>query len=250
MNTNKELNYRLYIQREENFVRQDIRKEFSHYDMIRYGKIQEVRESIPGRKANFYNGKGVLSADPTRNMMYHFVISTGMVSRVCVEGGMSQNEAYTLSDVYIRRADQMQKAEEILDLFFEMQLDFTERMHRLESHRSDQSLHVRHAIEYIYDHLHEQITTEELAKLVGLNRSYFSKRFASEVGTPVKKFILQAKITTARNMLENEAYSISDIAFSLGFCSQSAFTAAFRAVTQTTPRQYREHLQVSPHGLE
>ncbi len=246
MNTNKELNYRLYIQREEQFVRQGIRQEFSNYDMIRYGKIQAVKDSIPARKANFYQGKGELSPDPTRNIMYHFVIATAMVSRVCVEGGMSQNEAYTLSDVYIRRADQMRNAQEILDLFFEMQVDFTERMHRLATHKEDQSLYVRRAIDYIYDHLHEPVTTEELAKLNGLNRSYFSRLFSKEVGIPAKRYILEAKITTAQNMMENEAYSISDIAFSLGFCSQSAFTAAFRSVTGNTPHKYRETLKVAP----
>ena len=69
--------------------------------------------------------------------------------------------------------------------------------------------------------------------------SYFSKLFSKEVGTTVKAYILSVKIATAKNMLEKSDHSISDIYFSLGFSSQSAFTAAFKKLTGTTPNKYR-----------
>ena len=131
MNTSKELNYRLYIQREENFVRQDVRKEFSSYDWIRYGEVEKIKSSIPGRKKNFYEGKGILSSNPLRNITYHFVISVAMIARVCMDAGMSHDEAYTLSDLYIRKVDLMTDPNKVLDLLYDMQIDFAERMQKV-----------------------------------------------------------------------------------------------------------------------
>lgn len=240
MNTSKELNYRLYIQREENFVRQDVRKEFSSYDWIRYGEVEKIKSSIPGRKKNFYEGKGILSSNPLRNITYHFVISVSMIARVCMDAGMSHDEAYTLSDLYIRKVDLMTDPNKVLDLLYDMQIDFAERMQKVIKYEKNYSIYTRHAIDYIYDHLHEQVTMSELAEREGLNKSYFSKLFSNEVGIPVKQFILKAKLNTAKNMLENPEYSISDIAFSLGFSSQSAFTAAFKNQMDMTPKKYRD----------
>ena len=40
MNTREELNYRLYVQRDEEFVRTDVRKEFSRYEDIVNGSVE------------------------------------------------------------------------------------------------------------------------------------------------------------------------------------------------------------------
>jgi AraC-like DNA-binding protein len=56
---------------------------------------------------------------------------------------------------------------------------------------------------------------------------------------PVKAYILKAKITTAQNILIFSDFPISEIAASLGFSSQSAFSAVFRKFSGMTPFQYR-----------
>ena len=241
MNTARELNYRLYIYRDENFTRSDVRREFSVYDMIRNGETDLLKETLEERKANFLTGKGVLSENPLKNMMYHFIVSTAIISRVCLDGGMSHEDAYTLSDLYIRKADLISDPGKILDLLYEMQLDYALRMNSLSRKEHSYSPYVRHAIDYIYDHLHEKLTMEALAHNEDLNPSYFSTLFARDVGISVKKYILRARLTTGRNMLSNPDFSISDIAFSLRFSSQSAFTAAFKKEFSCTPAQYRKN---------
>ena len=241
MNTNKELNYRLYLQREEAFTRTDIATEFSRYDAIKNGNVDEIKERMKTIRQRFYKGKGVLSDNPLRNNIYHFVVSAGVIARICIDSGLPHDEAYTLSDIYIRRADQCTNPDEVIDLLAEMQIDYTTRMKNLKKANTI-SVHIRRSIDYIYDHLHETLTMEELAGIEGLNPSYFSKLFTKETGTPVKAYILNAKINTAQNMLANSEHSISDIALSLGFSSHSAFSAAFKKITGMTPWKYRnEH---------
>ena len=128
MNTNRELNYRLFIQNEEDFHRTEIRSEFGRYDDIRNGDIEKVRENIKAIKAHYYEGKGMLSDSLLRNNQYHFAIGVGIIARVCIDGGMKHIIAYTLSDIYIRRGDKCREPQELIELTGVMMTDFTERM--------------------------------------------------------------------------------------------------------------------------
>lgn len=238
MDTNRDLNYRLFIQKESNFIRTDIHTEYERYATIRSGDVEKVRENFEKIKSNFDDGKGVLSDDPVRNTIYHLVVAGALIARFCVEAGMEQDVAYTLTDIYIRKADKCRSSAQVIDLLEEMQLDFAERMRDLR--KADAiSIHVRRTIDYIYNHLHELITLKELAEREKLNPSYLAKLFLKETGCTVKGYITQAKINTAKNMLKYSDFSLSDIALALGFCTQSAFTSVFRKNTGITPAKYR-----------
>jgi AraC-type DNA-binding domain-containing proteins len=240
MDTGKELIYRLYIQREEEFVRTDIKQEFSRYDDIKNGDVEKVKANFKELRKDFFKGKGLLSKDPLRNVKYHLIVSIGVISRICMKNGMPHDEAYTMSDIYIQAADECTEIDQVIDLLEQAQIDYATRMKKI-IQKNEYSIYVRHAIDYIYDHLHEPITMEHLAHNEGLNPSYFSKLFSQEIGTPVKAFIITIKIQTAKNMLEKSDYSVADIAFSLGFSSQSAFTSTFKKLTGTTPASYRKN---------
>lgn len=240
METEKQLNYQLYIHRDENFDRTNIKSEFSRYNDIKYGNVDKVKESIAYIKENFYKGKGTLSDNLLRNNIYHLVIAVGIVSRVCIDAGLSQEESYTLSDIYIRRADQCKTPKEVIDLTCEMQLDYATRMHNLKKTPAI-SFHIRNSIDYIYNHLHQPLTMEQLAENENLNPSYFSKLFVKETGTTAKAFIIDAKMKTAKNMLLYSDGTLFSIAMALGFSSQSAFSAAFKKHTGITPGEFRNN---------
>lgn len=239
MNTNRDLNYHLYVQKMEGFNRTPFHSEFEKYMVIQSGNVEEVRKNFAKIRPNFMSGKGKLSEDPVRNVMYHFVTSVALTSRICVEGGLSHDEAYTLSDIYIQKADKCSSCEQIIDIFEEMQVDFAGRMRELKKTNAT-SIHIRRCIDYIYEHLHEKLTINELARFSDLNASYLSKLFLKETGVSVKTFIINAKIDTAKNMLKHSDFSYLDISLALGFSTQSAFISVFKKNTGMTPKQYRE----------
>ena len=239
MKTDRDLNYRLYIQRTDGFTRSPYDRELRVYRTIQSGDTEAVKSNFRRIRKNFFEGKGTLSPDPVRNIMYHFVTAVGLVARFCIEGGMGHDTAYTLSDIYIQRGDWLNDVEKIIDLFEEMQLDFAERMRTLKK-EDVTSLNVRRCIDYIYEHLHEELTLNVLAEQVGLNPSYLSKLFSKEKGMSIKTFITRAKVSTAENLLRSSDFSCLDIAFALGFSSQSAFISVFRKINGITPKKYRE----------
>lgn len=245
MNTNKDLKYRLFLQKENGFTRTSFQREFEKYKDIQSGNIKKVKNNFKQIRQNFYAGKGTLSNNPVNNIRYHMIISTAIIARICVEGGMNHDEAYTLSDIYIQTVDKMNSFDDILDTFEKMHIDFATRMNEIKKENVI-SIHVRKCIDYIYDHLHEKITVPILAEYVGLNMSYLSKLFAAETGSSIHEFIINVRLETAENMLKHSDYSYIEIAVALGFSSQSAFIAAFKKKNGITPKKY----QALNYGLE
>ena len=239
MKTDRDLNYRMYVQRNDGFTRNPFEQEMKFYRTIQSGDVEGIKELFKGVRKNFSEGKGTLSADPIRNLMYHFVTAVAIISRFCVEAGLPHDVAYTLSDIYIQRADKLNDFEAILDLLGEMQVDFAERMRTMKKENVI-SLHVRRCIDYIYDHLHEDLTLNVLSEYVGLNQSYLSKLFSKETGMSIKTFVINEKVKTAENLLKNSDFSCLDISLALGFSSQSAFISTFKKQIGMTPKKYRE----------
>lgn len=238
MNTDHDLNYRLYLQREEGFRRIPISSEYEKYNAVSSGNVERVKENFIKIKENYYNGKGVLSDDPVKNVRYHFIISTAIISRVCIENGMSHDLAYTLSDIYIRQADKCESIEKIIDMIGEMHMDYAERMRELKKENVI-SIHIRKCIDYIYDNLQEKLTLRSMAEYLQIDPTYLSKLFSKEVGISFREFIINARVGVAKNMLAYSDFSFSEVSLSLGFSSQSAFTDTFKRSTGVTPGKYR-----------
>ncbi len=239
MNTNRDLNYKLYLQKTSGFIRTPFETEFERYKLIQSGDTEKVKKSIEKSRHTYFDGKGKLSNDPVRNSKYHFIISVALISRICVEGGMSHDTAFTLSDIYIQKADLCTTLNEVLDLNGEMQIDFTNRMRQVKKNNIV-SLHIRKCIDFIYDHLEDKLTVEALSDFVGLNPSYLSRLFAKETGVTIRRFIINAKVTTAQNLLRYSDFSYLDISLALGFSTQSAFISVFKEATGVTPKKYRD----------
>jgi len=239
MQRKNDLNYQLYLHREYGFKRTPFHQEFERYKYIQLGDTATVKKNFSEIKKDYLSGEGILSDDPIRNIRYHMIISTAITSRICVEGGMQHDAAYTLSDIYIQKADKLNSFNDILDLLEEMQIDYATRMKNLKSDIAI-SVHVRKCIDYIYDHLQEKLTVSVIASNIGIERSYLSKLFMNELGISVHNFLLKVRIDTAKNMLQNSNSSYISIALSLGFSSQSSFIENFKKQTQMTPKQYRD----------
>lgn len=237
MNLQKEKYYKEFVHRENDIYRAPYSPELEFYAQIKNGNVSKVRELCKDPLID-KPGLGVLSRNEAQNMKYHFAITTAMVARYCIEGGMDLSAAYTLSDFYIQKADVCKTAKEVSDLHPHMCEDYAVRMKNLRKKKVC-SLAIANCIDYIYDHLHTRITIEHLAEHVHLNTSYLSRLFKKEVGSSVSEYIQEKKIETSRNMLIYSDYSIAQIASILAFPSQSYYTKVFREKTGMTPSHYR-----------
>lgn len=99
---------------------------------------------------------------------------------------------------------------------------------------------VNQAIMRIREHIYTQLSVEDVAAYCMVSISTLQHRFKSETGMSVKEKIRRSKMERACFFLKNTDLSCSDIAYRLGFGSQSYFIKQFRAMTGMTPAEYRK----------
>jgi AraC-like DNA-binding protein len=81
-------------------------------------------------------------------------------------------------------------------------------------------------------------TLQELAERVSMSRSAFALKFKETVGTSPMEYLTRWRMLLAGDRLTNSRDSISAIALSLGYESESSFSTAFKRVMGCSPRQY------------
>ena len=214
-------------------------EEFLFYRAVAAGLIDAVQENCDRGAFENLEGTGRLSNDPVTNLRYHFVVATAMITRFCTEGGMPMEEAFTLSDEYIRRMDCCTNIPEIIYVHHQMAMDFVCRMRQL--HRNvASSKQVAQAIDYIYVHIMDRITVNKLAEAINISPTHLSRIFKQETGISVSEYIRQRKIDMAKNLLRFSDYDFVEIAVMLSYSSQSHFIQHFRSQTGMTPKTYRK----------
>ena len=229
-----------YLQREEDLYHHSYDEELLQYEFLREGDIRSVEES----KRLFRTGiTGHLSDDPVRDKKYLFVASITLATRFAIEGGIEAQEAYNISDSFIQRMDRLNTVEDIFELQTEMMNEFTIKVKKVKSKRnqsenSDISRQVWEAMDYIYYHLHERITVEDVASAVSLSPNYLNHLFVKEKGQSIQKYISARKIDAAKNMLQYSDYSVTQIAAILAYSSVSHFISSFKKATGSTPRDF------------
>nr|WP_314490879.1 AraC family transcriptional regulator [uncultured Pseudomonas sp.] len=82
-------------------------------------------------------------------------------------------------------------------------------------------------------------TVQCLAKVAGLSRSTFALRFKQKSGVSPLAYVLRWRMQLASGWLKNTDTSVSRIAQTLGYDSDSAFSHAFKRVMARSPREYR-----------
>ena len=99
---------------------------------------------------------------------------------------------------------------------------------------------VSKTIDYIEDHLGEEITLDDIADFAGYSKYHLNRVFADAVGCTIYKYVQKRRLTEAARKLVCSDTSIIDIAYEANYDSQQAFTLAFKQLYAITPQIYRE----------
>ena len=94
---------------------------------------------------------------------------------------------------------------------------------------------LRRVTDYLAAHLAEDIPLQILANLVKLSRSYFSRAFKVSTGLAPHQWLLQARISKAKQLLLESDRALAQIAIDVGFADQAHFTRTFRRETGESP---------------
>ena len=99
---------------------------------------------------------------------------------------------------------------------------------------------IARSLRYIKSNYTRKIKLTDISNELHVNPTYFSALFSQEMGRPFTDYILELRISKAKDLLRNTNIDIVDISGASGFENQSYFTKIFRKRTGQTPRQYRQ----------
>lgn len=99
---------------------------------------------------------------------------------------------------------------------------------------------IGNSIQYMEDHITEDITVDSVAKSVGVSSFYFQKGFAMLCGFTVSEYIRNRRLALAGNDLIVTDEKIIDIAMKYGYDSPDSFTRAFTRFHGVTPTSVRK----------
>lgn len=99
--------------------------------------------------------------------------------------------------------------------------------------------HISCSLEFIHNNYGYDIGVAEIARHVGIDRTYLYRLFQQQMGQSPKTYLTDFRLRTAAVMLRETSLSVTEIALSCGFKDASLFDRHFREAYHCTPRQYR-----------
>ena len=93
--------------------------------------------------------------------------------------------------------------------------------------------------QFIDENIYEPLTVDELCKSFFISRQRLYTIFKDNFNTTVKKYVLERKLSRAKQLLRTTDYSITEITEKTGFADYNNFIQRFRHIVGKTPLEYR-----------
>lgn len=100
---------------------------------------------------------------------------------------------------------------------------------------------LEHAIDYIEEHLDEELLPENIASSVGYSLYHLTRIFHSVIGEPIGSYIQKRRLSDSSRKLIYSKKRILDIAIECGFSSSESYSRAFKLTYGMSPKEYRKN---------
>lgn len=94
-------------------------------------------------------------------------------------------------------------------------------------------------IRYMYQHLQENLTLEEISEEVQLSKSYLNTVFKAQTGKSPVEFFIHLKMQEACKLLKSTDYYIYEVSSELGYTDQYYFSRIFKKVVGVSLKDYK-----------
>jgi AraC family transcriptional regulator len=98
---------------------------------------------------------------------------------------------------------------------------------------------LQRVIDYIHDHLAQELSLTELAQIANVSASHFKQLFKESTGMPVHQYIIRRRVEYAIDLILRADLPLSEVALQAGFANQSHMASSMRRVTGITPSALR-----------
>lgn len=168
---------------------------------------------------------------------YEYICTVVEIAYIASENGLNSVIADDIRDEFMVKVSSCNALFEIVSLFGEAIVEFATLV-KLSKISYSMSREMKLMIQYIEEHLTENIKLEDVAATAGVSYYYASGLFKKQMGVTMSDFIQQEKIGLAKKLLLVDNLSIHETSQRLHFCSQSYFTKIFKKNCGMTPRKF------------
>ena len=152
-------------------------------------------------------------------------------------------KVYNLLDSLSSQEERFDQFLDMLKILYELSQDKGARILASTSFANiavgSESRRVQKVKEYITEHYADDLRLEQLASLVGMAPSAFSRFFKQHTNRNLQDYIIDVRLGRAARMLVDTSTGISEICYACGFNNLSNFNRAFKARRGYTPRDFR-----------
>lgn len=227
----------IYFRYQENGkVHNPYDQEVRELNSIREGNVEKLircmDEVIDGEYA-------VLSREPLRAMKNLAIVTLATSARAAIDGGMLPEESFSMNDVYILQVDSAVNAGQISALVRRAKIEYARHVSELGHQPRKVNILAEEAKKIIYRDMHKKIVVREVAEEMHITPEYLSALFKQSERLTVNDYIIKTKIQQTENLLIYSDYSIEEIGYYFGFCSQSHYGKAFKKWKGMTPGKFR-----------
>lgn len=229
----------IFDEREKGIIHTSYELETSFLSSVRKGSRTDVKLMIKHMTDSGIT-IGRMSNDNLRQIKYWAVSSFTLITRSAIQGGLDETTAYNFSDNCIINIDKMTNTDDIVEYVIKKVIVLTDMV----AESRENSVYpypIRKCLHYINTHLHEKLDVAALSEECGLSKDYLSYLFKKNMGINLSKYIRTQRLQASKEMLKDN-YSVSDIAYYLGFCSESYFISCFKKEFGKTPKQFRNQI--------
>jgi YesN/AraC family two-component response regulator len=169
-----------------------------------------------------------LSSNSLRSIKNSMIASCTIFTRAIIRAGVTPEDAFDLSDIFIKKIETFQDSAHLEAFEYEMVKEFVGLVNENKTLHYSQS--ISKVIRYISENATSKITVKDLSSL-----------FHKEVGVSISAYIQERKIAIAKNFLEFSPLKITDIAYVLDYCNSAYFSNVFKKQTGMSPAEYRRN---------
>ena len=233
-----------------------IQGQISEY--IMYLKSEETPQDYPMKTekallASIMNSDKPLAQELLNELLGYILFSSGgnfseiklriyellaLISRTAVETGASSSETFQMNHRFYLKVVSSTRIDELCFFLAELINQYIDKLFTFSSLKNADV--INKAVHHIRRNFAHKLTLEDVAKVVSLSPTYFSKLFSLETGQSFNKYLNHLRIEKSKRLLIQTNMLLIDVANLSGFEDQSYFTKVFKRVTGISPNKFRK----------
>jgi AraC-like DNA-binding protein len=240
---NAEHTTRQIISQETHSYHNTYRYEEELLSLVRDGNSEQLKAFLASY-GDFQFNTGIVGDTPLRqqkNLLIGTLVKLG--KDAAIPGGVDVEKTYQLIDDYSQECEHADNTEQVEKLLYLAIMDFCRHV---EVSKMPEGItpEIYRCVCFIRAHTNDPIGLNDVAEDLGRSKSYLVKRFSSEVGTSVGKFITISKMADAARLLTYTNRTLAEISAYLCYSNQPHFQNTFKRHFGVTPLQYRRQHQL------